>query len=128
MKVDVISDPHVFQSLQEETLLQLLLSEESNEVLLLKVKGKERDNESTFFGLLYWTTSYFNKFQTFLQVNALYSIIDYLIEVFDLSVSVDGTLILDLVSVFIMNIVKNHIVSICEMENSHQVIDKELLN
>lgn len=128
MKVDVISDPHVFQSLQEETLLQLLLSEESNEVLLLKVKSKKRDNESSLFGLLYWTTSYFNKFQTFLQVNALYSIIDNLIEVFDLSVCVDGTLILDLVPVFIMNIVKNHIVSICEMENSHQVIDKELLN
>jgi hypothetical protein len=53
LKVDVISDPHVFQSLQEETLLQLLLSEESNEVLLLKVKGKKRDNESTLFGLLY---------------------------------------------------------------------------
>jgi hypothetical protein len=37
-------------------------------------------------------------------------------------------LVLDLIPVFIVNIVKDNIVTISEMEDSHQVIDKELLN
>jgi hypothetical protein len=77
---------------------------------------------------LYGTTSDFYEFQTFLQINALYSIIDDLIKVFDLGVSVEWSLILDLIPIFIVHIVKDHIVTISEMEDSHQVIDKELLN
>ena len=105
MKVDVICDPHVLQSLQEETLLQLPLCEESYKVLLLKEEGEKRDDESALFGFLDGTTSDFNKFETFLQVNTLYSIIDNLIEVLDLSVSVEWALVLHLIAVFIVHIV-----------------------
>jgi hypothetical protein len=105
LKVDVICDPHVLQSLQEETLLQLPLCEESYKVLLLKEEGEKGNDESALFGFLHRTTSDFNKFETFLQVNTLYSIIDNLIEVLDLSVSVDWALVLHLIAVFIVHIV-----------------------
>jgi hypothetical protein len=105
LKVDVICDPHVLQSLQEETLLQLPLCEESNKVLLLKEVGKKGDDKSALFGFLHRTTSDFNKFETFLQVDTLYSIIDNLVEVLDLSVSVEWALVLHLIAVFIVHIV-----------------------
>lgn len=40
-KINVIGYPHIFQCLQEETLLQLLLSKDFNKVLLFKVEGKK---------------------------------------------------------------------------------------
>lgn len=128
MEIDVISYPHVLQSLQEETLFQLSLSEESNKVLLLEKESEKGDNERTLFCFLHRTTSDFDELQTLLQVNTFDSVIYYLVEIFDLGVSVDRPLVLDLIAIFVVNIVQDHIMAISEMENSHQVINEKLLH
>lgn len=96
--------------------------------MLLKVEGEKGDNKSSLFGFLHWTTANLNKLETFLQVYAFDSIINDLIEVFDLSIGVNWALILDLIAIFIMNVVQNHVVPVGEMKYSHQVINEELLN
>lgn len=93
--------------------------------MLLEVECKERDNKGTFLGFLDRATSHLDKFKTLLQVNAFHSVIDNLIEVFDLSISVNWPLILILsifiaiASFFIMNIVKDNVVAIGEVKDSH---------
>lgn len=40
LEIHIISNPHILQSLQEETVFELSLSKESHEVLLLKVESE----------------------------------------------------------------------------------------
>lgn len=114
--------------MQKETLLELSLSEESNKVLLLEIESEKGNNKRAFFGFLDWTTSNLDELQTLLQINTFYSVIYYLVEIFNLGVSVDWPLALKLIAIFIMDIVQDDIMAISEMENSHQVINEKLLH
>ncbi len=114
--------------MQKETLLELSLSEEFNEVLLLEIESEKGYNKRAFFGFLDGTTSYLDELQTLLQINTFDSVIYYLVEIFNLGVSVDWPLALKLIAIFIVDIVQDYIMAISEMENSHQVINEKLLD
>jgi hypothetical protein len=90
LEIDVISDPHIFKCLKEETLFQLPLGEESHEVLLLEVESQKRYDQCTFFGFLDTSASHFNKLQALLQLYVFVPVVDNLIEIFNLCVRVDS--------------------------------------
>lgn len=110
-KVDVISNPHVLQRLKEKPLFKLPLSENTNEYLLSEIECKQSYQKSTALCFGSRAASNLNEFEPFLQIDCLVAIVDYLVEVFHLRVC----------SSF------RSAVGICEMKDSHQIVQKQLL-